>query len=491
MRTFSIFLFFLAGLLVPSVGAAQTPDQIRELQSLLVRTDRSPGPIDGVWGRKTEAALVDFLAERGMVFDGEVSENELALLRAAPEGPAYVRQEMNLRNTLANVLRDNRDQPESEPAKIYDSWDIPEYVDPNPNLKTLRYYLRKQLNDAHGFRHITVQPDGPPSPFEFRVEESRYLTANMAHTALLSYLYYEDGAVIYDEITPKDRFGDIIDDARRLRSNSVGKSMTSYLLGHAICAGYVNGLDARLDDWPLISETVYENQRLIDLVNMRAGDERVVSDTKGMIATGRWYNIYSIGSFAREELTGTEPKGREGSRPYHYNGLTTNIVLNYVLFKSGANIDALLNRIFVEKAGIEHEVFFFENRGHPPDDGAAWYMFYASRYDYLRIARAMLEDWQNDTCVGQYLKEVYNRSQSKNRGGDPWEKFQSGRAYGGYFHTRYAGMADRAVLGMDGYGGQAILIDFDNARIVSAFAAHIDYDWYGLIHQVIQNGRLP
>ena len=31
--------------------------------------------------------------------------------------------------------------------------------------------------------------------------------------------------------------------------------------------------------------------------------------------------------------------------------------------------------------------------------------FRATRYDYLRIAKAMLDDWQNDTCVGKYLKD--------------------------------------------------------------------------------------
>ena len=35
------------------------------------------------------------------------------------------------------------------------------------------------------------------------------------------------------------------------------------------------------------------------------------------------------------------------------------------------------------------------------------YSFVATRYDYLRIAKAMLDDWQNDTCVGKYLKTIY------------------------------------------------------------------------------------
>ena len=40
-------------------------------------------------------------------------------------------------------------------------------------------------------------------------------------------------------------------------------------------------------------------------------------------------------------------------------------------------------------------------------------MFFATRYDYLRIAKAMLDDWQNDTCVGKYLKTIFENRISK------------------------------------------------------------------------------
>jgi hypothetical protein len=39
--------------------------------------------------------------------------------------------------------------------------------------------------------------------------------------------------------------------------------------------------------------------------------------------------------------------------------------------------------------------------------------FKASRYDYLRIAKAILDDWQNDTCVGKYLKSIHERKNFK------------------------------------------------------------------------------
>lgn len=237
--------------------------------------------------------------------------------------------------------------------------------------------------------------------------------------------------------------------------------------------------------------TLYADQRLIDLINMTAGDEGHVDDTRGMVRSGRWYNIFSVRAFAESELRGTTPARAEGRRRFHYNGLATNIVLNYIIHRSGRAFPDLLNRAFRDAAGLEHGVFFFRNRGWGPADGASWYQFYASRTDYLRIARAILNDWQAGTCVGRYLHEVHARRVARNhRNPDPREKFQSASRYGGFFHFDYAGMTRRRIMGMDGYGGQAILIDLDLGRIVVANSVHIDYDWYRIAHQAIRNGTI-
>ena len=61
--------------------------------------------------------------------------------------------------------------------------------------------------------------------------------------------------------------------------------------------------------------------------------------------------------------------------------------------------------------------------------------FFASRYDYLRIARAMLIDWQNDTCVGKYLKNILK--QKANRQTRKKSPFSSAAGYAGFFHTDF------------------------------------------------------
>ena len=59
---------------------------------------------------------------------------------------------------------------------------------------------------------------------------------------------------------------------------SMGKSVTSYILGHAICGGYIDGVDARINDWPVIENTLYHNQKLIDFLNMSTGDQKYIDE---------------------------------------------------------------------------------------------------------------------------------------------------------------------------------------------------------------------
>ena len=54
--------------------------------------------------------------------------------------------------------------------------------------------------------------------------------------------------------------------------------MVGYLAGHAICSGYIDSVDTKLNDWPLIQKTLYHDQKLIDLLNMSAGDQKFVTD---------------------------------------------------------------------------------------------------------------------------------------------------------------------------------------------------------------------
>ena len=73
--------------------------------------------------------------------------------------------------------------------------------------------------------------------------------------------------MLIDELTPFEQFGEYVNNETKLRSNSMGKSLASYVLGHAICAGYIESVNQRINDWPLVRNTLYQDQKIIDLLN--------------------------------------------------------------------------------------------------------------------------------------------------------------------------------------------------------------------------------
>jgi peptidoglycan hydrolase-like protein with peptidoglycan-binding domain len=56
----------------PTLKSGSTGEAVRELQTALQETGNDPGPIDGVFGSQTEAAVKAFQAERGITVDGIV-----------------------------------------------------------------------------------------------------------------------------------------------------------------------------------------------------------------------------------------------------------------------------------------------------------------------------------------------------------------------------------------------------------------------------------
>ena len=398
----------------------------------------------------------------------------------------------------------------------YPGWSIPNNA--RPNYETLSFYLARYLNDPKGYNKWEAKGSDTPYEFESQLRKDKYISEQMRETALLSYLLFEDGKIVIDEITSADRFGKLVTDETKLYSMSVGKSMVSYVLGHAISAGYIDGVEQRIDDWPLLKNTLYEGQKIIDIINMRAGDQQYINDKDGVFRSKdkRARIPFNPNTSTVKYIMSYDLKGTKKSfSTYNYNGFLPNLILNYIAYKSDGNFQTLLDDIFQKKVRIKDSVLFMKNRyAHGIDgwggdgwgsdrwpveaqdeDGPANHIFYATRYDYLRIAKAILDDWRNDTCFGKYLKTIYEKRERKDWGFIPHVGFEDcswyrAKGYGGFFNTDYIGMASRHILGMEGYGGQNIMIDFDESRIVSTHSIHRNYNCGRIGAGVIMSGGI-
>ena len=189
---------------------------------------------------------------------------------------------------------------------------------------------------------------------------------NNKKTGIISYLLFEDGKIVIDESDiPITVQGDKIIDGL-LPSHSMGKSLVSYVTGHAICEGYIDSVNVKLNDWPLIKNTLYEDSILLDLLNMKAGDQKWVgermkggngSDNRIKGPMKENVNVIGLMKVMNEYLRGSE----KSKLIYNYSALTTNVILNYVKHKTDDDWEKLLHKVFNEHVGVKNSVYLLKD----------------------------------------------------------------------------------------------------------------------------------
>ena len=326
--------------------------------------------------------------------------------------------------------------------------------------------------------------------FEFDLQNNRLSTKakneiSDKNTGLVSYILFENNKILVDENRKSKYRGPY-------PSHSLGKSLVSVVTGYAMCGGYINHTVYDRIDYPTVVGTLYENQKLIDLLNMQAGDDEIIGDRLGswdsrLISNNKSINIIPIKSVMKRYFKDVD--GLEPGKTFNYSAMTTNVIMNYVIYKTGDDWNKLLHKIFVEDAKVAKRVYFHKTlqtnkTGNRKSGEYGRYSFYADRYDYVRIANMIMNHWNNDTCVGKYLKTMYenrvDRQKDEYRDNDGNHKVA--QTYGGQFLWDAIGLEDRPILMMDGAWGQQVVIDFDNNRIITAHSVERNYDYHNLIY---------
>ena len=369
---------------------------------------------------------------------------------------------------------------------------IPQNLRTRPNDETIDHF-QSSITRNHIFRPSArhIKSETNPRVIESDNLSSSELMSAMADSSALSYLFYDNGKVIYNITAPQERFRTKINDKTYFNSYSMAKSFVSYLVGASICRGYIQSVDEQID-WDFLDNTIYDKQPLINLLNMRAGDYSVIASySSEMKNSGKPFsNLYGL-----EEIKDEISNVPVGKRKYSYSNLATDIVFNYVKFKAGSEYDKLLQDV-VNKAGLENTLHIRRPwHASLKSDTGEHATILLTRYDYLRLAIMMLEDWQNDTCEGRYLKSIYQSREPKDfKNHHNWSNVLQAQAlgtkYGGYFTTDFKGLSGNTILGMHGHGGQVIMIDMNQSRIVVVNAATEHYDIKTLIYKPLKYGRV-
>ena len=350
--------------------------------------------------------------------------------------------------------------------------------------------------EPHGWGKFQVEGSNNYYKFEYELIEDKSVKKeikNNQKTGLISYLLFEQNKITIDE---EDLPYYIKSNNGIMPSHSVGKSLVSYVLGHAICEGYIDNINITLDDWSVLDGTLYKGQKLIDILNMRAGDQKIIgeinfnSDNGIQDKTGNRklnVNTFPIKDIMKLKIIQNSKKSKA---VYNYNALATNLLMNYTIFKTGDDWEKLLHKVFNEHVRVKDNVWFHRTVKHnknilPRETGR--YSFYANRYDYLRIGKRILDDWNNDTCVGRYLKTIYDQRINKNRKGHNTQSAsQYSKKYGGQFHFDIIGITKKRILAMDGFGGQQLIVDFDSGRVIVVNSLDRHYNWKKIVHKKLK-----
>jgi len=304
------------------------------------------------------------------------------------------------------------------------------------------------------------------------------------NTGLVSYILFENNKILVDKNRKSKYRGPY-------PSHSIGKSLVSLVTGYSMCGGYINHTVFDRIDYPTVAGTLYENQKLIHLLNMQAGDDKIIGDRLGswdsrFISNNKSANTIPIKTAMKKYFKGVD--GLEPGKTFNYSAMTTNVIMNYVIYKTGDDWNKLLHKIFVEDAKVAKRVYFHKtlnaDKGNRKSGEYGRYSFYADRYDYLRIANMMMNHWNNDTCVGKYLKTMYENRVDRGYGAYSTStgNHRAAQTYGGQFLWDAIGLEDRPILMMDGAWGQQVVIDFDNNRIITAHSVERNYDYHSLVY---------
>ena len=60
----------------------------------------------------------------------------------------------------------------------------------------------------------------------------------------------------------------------------MGKSLISYVVGHAVCKGYIDNVNVKLNDWIVLNDTLYADNTLLQVLNMTSGDQDYIGEKK-------------------------------------------------------------------------------------------------------------------------------------------------------------------------------------------------------------------
>jgi CubicO group peptidase (beta-lactamase class C family) len=280
--------------------------------------------------------------------------------------------------------------------------------------------------------------------------------ANSTHRVTLTLI--DKGQVVYRhhrEGVTEDSF---------VISYSMAKSLTSLMVGHALCAGHIKNLDDKLGDYvPELADTAYGRASIRHVLNMASGAD--ASGEHGQPSPG----IDAALRSQQISYLDTLLKYKESKRRL-FGALAPGEAFDY------KNMDTAALTILLEKATQRPFQQWYQETLIPAaglSRTTAWNLdkdnralghafFYASPDDWLRLALYSLDVYKGRAgiCMQGYLQQAVTK-------GVRVYNYSEHNSYGHQFWTGTPGV-NSEVFWMRGHGGQYIGVDPKKERVLVA-----------------------
>lgn len=291
----------------------------------------------------------------------------------------------------------------------------------------------------------------------------------------VSFMLINNGKIIYQQRHS------MVGDHSLIVSYSMAKSITSLLVGHALCAGKINSLDDKLGEYvPELSGTVYGRSTVKNLLNMASGANASGKNGEpyeGYTGDLRNHNVSYINSLIRYQNSAVRFFSEQNPGDYFdYKNVDTASLSILIEKATHRKLQEWYQDTLLASAGLENRTAWSLDSD---DRAIAHAYFFASVNDWARIALYTLDAYngRKGACMADFMKTGMKEA-------IPIYRNPDFTRYGYQFWTGIS-RAHNDAFCMLGYGGQYICIDPRKERILIASSKKSDSAVIDLFRQWI------
>ena len=224
---------------------------------------------------------------------------------------------------------------------------------------------------------------------------------------------------------------------------------------------------------PETAQTIYENAKIGDMIKMSAGDQPIwnpkgynIREYSALIIHGNPAKRKTI-----QDVLSSKPNASpENVGVFRYSNAVTDIIGRLLDVAVPGGLANFAHKYLAEPAGNKNDSFVLVDRNGWP---LAHTFIYATRDDWMRMAIKISEDWQSDSCIGEFLRQQQKTSVQTDR---------DGQSYAAFFWMKDANTSSPQII-LNGHGGQRIIISPAKNTVLSYHSIRANYD-QGLLERV-------